>query len=295
MKIDFKGSYPNVAGLVNAPRSGTGVHGPKLAELLPADPNQQITRPEFDLEAILEEQERGPMARMVFAPPAGRPPSLPPLELGPPSVTPKSEEGGVKTPTVLDARRIESAQELAALPRARRIAAVEDMVQSAGQRLGIDPMLSMAVVAAESSFDPLAVSQDGHASKGLFQLLDTTGKERLDRSELRASYNPFEPTQNVELGVGYLRHLHQLFSEPTELPNKLSTVAAANSASLEKLAVAAFNAGEGRVASAQARAERAGRNAGEYSEVEKYLPESTQEYVKRVMRMKGEFEARSIG
>lgn len=296
MKIDFHGRFQEVSRLIQLPRGDAGAVGPSLSDLLPKPPVEAQQQPEFDIEQILDEQERGPMARMEFPAALPKGPGLPEIEIelqNPSPVEPR--QGSVKTPTPIDARRIESAHELAALPRARRIAVVEELVQDAGTRHGVDPALSLAVVAAESSFDPLAVSQDGHESKGLFQLLDSTGKDRLRRHYQEVAYNPFEPAQNVDLGVGYLRHLHQLFSEETELPNKISTVPAANSSSLEKLAVAAFNAGEGRVASAQARAARAGKNPAEYEVVAAYLPESTQEYVQRVMQLKTQFEERSIG
>ena len=147
----------------------------------------------------------------------------------------------------------------------------------------------MAVVARESSFNPKAVSSDGHASKGLFQLLDRTGRDLLNRLGLESEYKPFDPEQNVYLGVGYLRHLHDIFSKETELPNRTTTVVAANTSSLEKLAVAAFNAGEGRVASAQQRALQAGKDPSQYDHIEDYLPESTQQYVSRVLEAKAQF------
>jgi soluble lytic murein transglycosylase-like protein len=99
----------------------------------------------------------------------------------------------------------------------------------------------------------------------------------------------------MELGVKHLRKLHDFFSSSTELTSNLATVPAANSASLEKLAVAAFNAGEGRVASAQDRAQRAGKDPADYAQVAPYLPDSTQEYVERVMLRKEQYENRFVG
>jgi len=174
------------------------------------------------------------------------------------------------------------------------MAEVKSIVANAGKKHAIDPALGMAVVANESSFDPYAISSDGFNSKGLFQLLDTTGKDMIERLDVRARYNPFNPHMNVELGIGYLRYLHDIFNAETELPNKMKTQIAANSSSLEKLAVAAFNAGEGRVASAQARAEKAGKDPGIYENIRSYLPEITQQYVDRVMASRGAFEGRFI-
>jgi soluble lytic murein transglycosylase-like protein len=161
---------------------------------------------------------------------------------------------------------------------------IQSIVNRMGKANGIDPALGLAVIEAESGFDPRAVSRDGHASKGLMQLLDTTGKEILKHlDETGTAYNPFDPEQNVQLGVRYLRRLHDYFGEDTLLRNGSKTQAAANIASLERMAVAAFNAGEGRVASAQRRAEKAGLDASEYKNIESFLPSITQNYVKKVM------------
>lgn len=160
----------------------------------------------------------------------------------------------------------------------------------ASQKVGLDPALAMSVVKAESGFNVRAVSSDGHYSKGLFQLLDTTGKDLLSRADNGArEYDPFNPDLNMELGTSYLRYLHDIFRAPTQLPNARMTVSAADDTSLEKLAVAAFNAGEGRVASAQYRTEQAGKDPAHYDNVEPFLPRSTREYVARVVRGKGLF------
>jgi soluble lytic murein transglycosylase-like protein len=169
------------------------------------------------------------------------------------------------------------------------------MVQDAGSKHGVDPSLGLAVISAESSFNAMAVSKDGHNTKGLFQLKDTTGTEVLTRIGLKESYDPFDPRQNVEVGVGYLRYLHDIFNGSTALPNNAQTVPASDAQSLEQLAVAAFNAGEGRIASAQQRALRAGLDPSKYEDVEAYLPESTRAYVRKVMTTKQSFDTTPVG
>jgi len=62
---------------------------------------------------------------------------------------------------------------------------------------------------------------------------------------------------------------------------------------LEKLAVAAFNAGEGRVAASQSAAVKAGEDPSQFADVARYLPESTQEYVLKVMKEKEQFSLSS--
>jgi len=84
----------------------------------------------------------------------------------------------------------------------------------------MDPLLVRAVIRVESNFDPKAVSPKGAA--GLMQLMpETAMRYGVD--------NRFDPTQNVDGGVRYLRDLMAMFD------GNLS------------LALAAYNAGEGRV------------------------------------------------
>jgi len=163
---------------------------------------------------------------------------------------------------------------------------LEELIGAAGRHHGIDPNLSIAVARAESSLKVNAVSSDGHRSKGIFQLLDNTGKEMMGRLDVDGNYQPFDPKLNAHLGVGYLRRLHNLFSKETNLGSNLKTVAVKSGADLEKISIAAFNAGEGRVAKAQAAALLDGKNPTSYPALEEYLPLSTRTYVQRVSNLK---------
>lgn len=168
-----------------------------------------------------------------------------------------------------------------------------DIITTAGRFHGVEPALTLAVAEAESSFRPDAVSLDGHESKGLFQLLDSTAQDLMEMQQIDGSYDPFDPALNSILGVRYLRELMAMFSAPTKLSKWTATRAAKNSAELEKLAVAAFNAGQGNVARAQALAEADGKDPGFYADVAGYLPASTQQYVRRVSNHKQKY-AQSI-
>lgn len=86
--------------------------------------------------------------------------------------------------------------------------------------------------------------------------------------------------------MGYLRRLHNLFSDEKILIGSLRTHPASSAADLEKLAVAAFNAGEGNVARAQAKAKSLGKNPGEYEAIKPHLPSITRAYVERVLNTK---------
>lgn len=300
MKIDFHGRFLEIRRLLDSAPvkqdSKRAEFQTLLSEVNPHNPKPkkiQGVESESAQQGQGAEAGKGPMASFRFTPPEMSLPEL--IRQSPPTpAEPEVSEESVKSPTVLGVTRREDSEPpqeaVSQVPRAERVARVRELVNEAGIQHGIDPVLGMAVASAESSFDPNAVSQDGHYSKGLFQLLDTTAANIIERAGLEPSYDPFNPEQNVDLGVRYLRYLHGLFSEGTKLPNNYETRVAANSADLEKLAVAAYNAGEGRVASAQHRAEEAGLDPSRYDQISRYLPRITQEYVERVMRRKGEFE-----
>jgi soluble lytic murein transglycosylase-like protein len=269
--------------------SGAGF-GAALASVSPDQPKIQAKQEVKDLPARLPELPQDALASLKIELPEQKAPTYPLRSLPEPAEPPAPQ--GVKSPTLLEVRRVQiPVPETTGATRTDRINAVKELVQEAGARHAVDPTLSLAVVKAESNFDPKAVSSDGHASKGLFQLLDTTGQDLRVRLGMKEEYDPFNPSMNVELGVSYLRYLHNLFSSSTKITDRHSTQPAADSASLEKLAVAAFNAGEGRVASAQARAERAGKDPSLYENVMPFLPPSTREYVTRVMTSKREFNS----
>jgi hypothetical protein len=160
---------------------------------------------------------------------------------------------------------------------------ITGLVDDAAKRFELDSSLGLAIIETESSFDPKAMSRDGYKSKGLFQLLDTTGKEVLQRSELSRSYDPYDPSLNVELGMRHLRRLIDIFASDTKLTNKISTFGASDDHSREKLAIAAFNAGEGRVAWAQKQAKRQGEDPGHFASVRPFLPDTTRNYVDKVV------------
>ena len=316
MKIDFLGRYNELNSALSKPRGspvpkGGSDFGTLLGSLLGNAPlssarTDGYSANSLNKSALSGDDIGGPRAQFTFRTPELTSPKLSAIEAPPELIeVVKEPSPGVKTmggdgrtlsaPKIVEAKRIEHQASLMDLKKLDRIQKIHDMVAAASTRQGIDPSLSMAVISTESDFDPKAVSTDGFGSKGLFQLLDSTGKHLHEESEVNESYDPFNPEMNVELGVNYLRKLHDLFSQNSDLGSKGSTHQAENSSSLEKLAVAAFNAGEGRVASAQERAIRDGKDPSKYESVETYLPESTRDYVKKVLAARPQFEGASIG
>ncbi len=98
--------------------------------------------------------------------------------------------------------------------------AYAELIHHTASQYGIDPALVRAIMHAESGFDPQAVSPKG--ARGLMQLMPATAS-RFGVSD------PSDPADNVRGGVAYLRFLLDLFKGDL------------------RLAVAAYNAGEGAV------------------------------------------------
>jgi hypothetical protein len=285
MRITFNKSMADILPRLNASAETPSSYNPKfgalLSDIVAEKDGQTELMGQLETSQIpqssLSNKSAGPLASLninkegLLSPPLDR---INELQIG-------SEEG-VKTPTIVKAERRRMPAAYEGLSHESRAGEVHKLTSAYGFKYGVDPSLATAVAEVESAFNPTAVSKDGHASKGLFQLLDSTGQDLLEKTQLSQNYKPFNPEQNTELGVYYLRYLHDLFNEKSTLTRNRATVPAADSSSLEKLAVAAFNAGEGRVAQAQKKAQAAGLNGGDYAHVEPYLPETTQQYVLKV-------------
>ena len=97
----------------------------------------------------------------------------------------------------------------------------DQIISSCASKYGVSPSLIKAVIHAESGYNPNAVSRRG--ASGLMQLMPGTARS------LKVSNN-FDPKDNVEGGVKYLRFLLDTFRGDVSL------------------AVAAYNAGLNKVA-----------------------------------------------
>jgi soluble lytic murein transglycosylase-like protein len=112
------------------------------------------------------------------------------------------------------------------------------LIDRTARRTEVHPALLKAVIAAESAFDPNAVSRAG--AQGLMQLHPKTASRF-------GVTNPFDPAANVDGGARYLHYLLKRFDNNLEL------------------ALAAYNAGEEAV-------ERHGRHIPPYAETQAYVP-----------------------
>jgi hypothetical protein len=99
-------------------------------------------------------------------------------------------------------------------------AKLDSIIDRVSSHYQVDPKLVHAMIRVESDYDPSAVSSKG--AMGLMQLIPSTAQRF-------GVQNPFDPKQNIQGGVSYLKYLLHLFGG--NLP----------------LSLAAYNAGEERV------------------------------------------------
>jgi hypothetical protein len=167
----------------------------------------------------------------------------------------------------------------------RRRAELVKRIHAAGERLGVAPHLGEGIAWTESRFDPEARSRDG-SSFGAFQLTRRTASVMRKRLVRESAGLPVD--DEALLGIGYLRYLSKLFSRKTVLDGAGNTTTPVlDCAERWRFAIAAYNAGEGRVAQAQRRAKAVGLDPRQFDQVRVYLPPITQRYVDSVMTFAG--------
>ncbi len=93
-------------------------------------------------------------------------------------------------------------------PLLRRSTAYDEHIRAAAEKYGLAPPLLKAVMAAESNFDPSAISDRG--ATGLMQLMPTTAREMY-------VFDMFDPAQNIEGGARYLRQLQDRYGGNLEI------------------------------------------------------------------------------
>ncbi|EPK9582423.1 lytic transglycosylase domain-containing protein [Pseudomonas aeruginosa] len=124
------------------------------------------------------------------------------------------------------------------------------LIQRYAHQVRMSPTLVTLMIHEESRFNPTAVSPKG--AKGLMQLMDAVSEE--------LGVDPFDPESNIRGGTKHLARLYRAFGGNL------------------KLAIAAYNAGEGAVR--------------KYGGIPPY--EETQNYVSRIMAGLAAAEARAL-
>jgi soluble lytic murein transglycosylase-like protein len=152
-------------------------------------------------------------------------------------VLPKTVSARSVPARVIEARevRAESDQQPPPVSNIANARSFDELVEQVAGRYAISPHFVHAVIQAESNYNPRAVSPKG--ALGLMQLMPQTARRF-------GVANAFNPAENLEGGVRYLRYLLDLYSN-------------------YRLSLAAYNAGEGAV-------DRFG-GVPPYSETRRYL------------------------
>ncbi len=99
-------------------------------------------------------------------------------------------------------------------------------IRAASQKFGVDPTLVAGVIYTESRFGHDSESSKG--AYGLMQLMPSTARFVAGHSGIRGDYR--DPGVNIEMGTWYLSYLERRYPQD------------------ERLALAAYNSGEGKVA-----------------------------------------------
>ncbi|HHQ4440529.1 TPA: lytic transglycosylase domain-containing protein [Pseudomonas aeruginosa] len=133
---------------------------------------------------------------------------------------------------------------------AAKAAPYAGLIQRYAHQVRMSPTLVTLMIHEESRFNPAAVSPKG--AKGLMQLMDAVSEE--------FGVDPFDPESNIRGGTKHLARLYRAFGGNL------------------KLAIAAYNAGEGAVR--------------KYGGIPPY--EETQNYVSRIMAGLAAAEARAL-
>jgi soluble lytic murein transglycosylase len=144
-----------------------------------------------------------------------------------------------------------------------------DTIQAESAKNNLDPYLVASLIRQESEFDPSVISYAN--AYGLMQLLPITGKA-MAREEGLAHFETFQlldPETNIRLGCRYLRQMLDKFG------------------GVQEYALAAYNAGDYRVADWQA--------AGPYSGIDEFVESipftQTREYVQAILRNEETYRA----
>ena len=144
-----------------------------------------------------------------------------------------------------------------------------EIIKTASARNNLDPYLVASLIRQESEFDPSVISYAN--AYGLMQLLPSVGKQMAHEEGIShfETFQLLDPETNIRLGTRYLRQMMEKFG------------------GVQEYALAAYNAGDGRVVDWEA--------AGPYSGMDEFVESipftQTREYVEGILRNEETYRA----
>jgi membrane-bound lytic murein transglycosylase MltF len=157
------------------------------------------------------------------------------------------------------------------------------------------------IYSQESSFGSQRGTRGSAGPAGDFQI-DKRTATRLGLSTSKANDQRFSIDDASAAAAKHLKTLDESFRNETVLSSSLKTIPIANSVGRKKFVLAAYNAGEGRIAEAQELAKEAGKDPQNWDDVKNYLTaagasakksKETQDYVDNISQYESEFARKS--
>jgi len=149
-----------------------------------------------------------------------------------------------------------------------------------------------AVYGQENSFGILMGKRGSARAAGHFQFEPKTAK-RYGLTVAKGNDQRFDIDRASSAAARYLKDLNAWFGKRTMLSEGLQTISVKRISERKKFVLGAFNAGEGRIASAQRLAEKVGKDPQSWSDIAEYLANETQRYVERISLYEVEFAKKS--
>jgi membrane-bound lytic murein transglycosylase MltF len=158
-----------------------------------------------------------------------------------------------------------------------------------------------AIYGQASSFGKNRRQRGMSGAAGDFQLEKKTAK-RMGLSATKKNDERFDVDNASAAAAKYLKTQEKAFSKKTTLVGKLLTNPVSDPDERKNFSIAAFNAGEGRIAKAQKLAKEDGKDPALWKDVRKYLEaagassiksKEIQEYVDKVLAYDAEFSKKS--